>query len=182
VDFVLGSRTRHWRVLNKIDQLKQQDIRSELKLQFNNQLIDRDNNRLTNRSESGLQINSRLRDMINGALTKSEGLGSYNSEYTFIISAVEGAGFDVLLTALEQRAQSSLAGAEQALVTRARHRLALTETVAALDRASSHSLAGQEDLIAEELRSAATALGRLTGRVDVDDVLDVVFRDFCIGK
>jgi tRNA modification GTPase len=39
-----------------------------------------------------------------------------------------------------------------------------------------------EDLIAEELRLAAWALGRLTGRVDVEDVLDVIFRDFCIGK
>ena len=42
--------------------------------------------------------------------------------------------------------------------------------------------AGQEELIAEELRLAARALGRLTGRVDVEDVLDVIFRDFCIGK
>ena len=41
---------------------------------------------------------------------------------------------------------------------------------------------GQEELVAEELRLAARALGRLTGRVDVEDVLDVIFRDFCIGK
>ena len=40
----------------------------------------------------------------------------------------------------------------------------------------------REDLLAEELRLAGRALGRLTGRVDVDDVLDVIFRDFCIGK
>jgi tRNA modification GTPase len=43
-------------------------------------------------------------------------------------------------------------------------------------------LAGREDLLAEELRLAAHALARLTGRVDVDDILDVIFRDFCIGK
>ena len=42
--------------------------------------------------------------------------------------------------------------------------------------------AGPEELVAEELRLAARALGRLTGRVDVEDVLDVIFRDFCIGK
>ena len=40
----------------------------------------------------------------------------------------------------------------------------------------------KEDLLAEELRLAARALGRLTGRVDVEDILDVIFRDFCIGK
>ena len=43
-------------------------------------------------------------------------------------------------------------------------------------------IAGREDLLAEELRIAARALGRLTGRVDVEDILDVIFRDFCIGK
>ena len=42
--------------------------------------------------------------------------------------------------------------------------------------------AGREDIVAEELRLAAAALGRLTGRVDVEDILDVIFRDFCIGK
>jgi tRNA modification GTPase len=39
-----------------------------------------------------------------------------------------------------------------------------------------------EELAAEELRIAAQALGRLLGRVDVEDILDVIFRDFCIGK
>jgi tRNA modification GTPase len=42
--------------------------------------------------------------------------------------------------------------------------------------------ADQEELVAEELRSAAQTLGRLTGRVDVEEILDVIFRDFCIGK
>ena len=39
-----------------------------------------------------------------------------------------------------------------------------------------------EELIAEQLRLAASGLGRLTGRVDVEDILEVIFRDFCIGK
>jgi tRNA modification GTPase len=39
-----------------------------------------------------------------------------------------------------------------------------------------------EELAAEHLRVAALALGRLLGRVDVDDILDVIFREFCIGK
>ena len=60
---------------------------------------------------------------------------------------------------------------------------ALEETVAALDRALAYGGTGDsEELIAEELRGAATTLGRLTGRVDVEDILDVIFRDFCIGK
>ena len=79
-----------------------------------------------------------------------------------------------------QYAEAFLTGAEQSLVTRARHRVALEETLAALIRAE--GVAAAEDLLAEELRTAAHALGRLTGRVDVEDVLDVIFRDFCIGK
>jgi tRNA modification GTPase len=39
-----------------------------------------------------------------------------------------------------------------------------------------------EELVAEELRSASHSLGRLMGRVDVEDVLDVIFREFCVGK
>ena len=83
---------------------------------------------------------------------------------------------------LSQQAETFLAGAEQAVVTRARHRRALEEVVAALGRAQAGEVAAREDLLAEELRIAARALGRLTGRVDVEDVLDVIFRDFCIGK
>jgi tRNA modification GTPase len=71
-------------------------------------------------------------------------------------------------------------GAEPALVTRERHRLALEDARSALGRIAAGPLA--EDLVAEEFRLAARALQRLTGRVDVEDVLDVIFRDFCIGK
>ena len=51
-----------------------------------------------------------------------------------------------------------------------------------VDRCLAEGESGREELIAEELRAAATTLGRLTGRVDVEDILDVIFRDFCIGK
>jgi tRNA modification GTPase len=51
-----------------------------------------------------------------------------------------------------------------------------------LSRAIAEGEAGREDTFAEELRIAAQALGRLTGRVDVEDLLDKIFRDFCIGK
>ena len=88
----------------------------------------------------------------------------------------------MLLDALAQHADKFLAGAESALVTRERHRLALQDTLAALGRALVPELSTREDLLAEELRLAARALGRLTGRVDVDDILDVIFRDFCVGK
>jgi tRNA modification GTPase len=104
------------------------------------------------------------------------------SERAFAISALTGNGVDNLLAALAEFARSCLEQGEPALVTRERHRAALTEVVRALDGAIAEGGAGREDVVAEELRLGARALGRLTGRVDVDDVLDVIFRDFCIGK
>jgi tRNA modification GTPase len=103
-------------------------------------------------------------------------------EFTISISALTGAGVDALATALSAYAKTYFAATESAVITRARHRHALEETVAALDRALAQDHSNGEELIAEELRAAATTLGRLTGRVDVEDILDVIFRDFCIGK
>ena len=98
------------------------------------------------------------------------------------VSAATGAGIDGLETALATYAADYFSATEASIVTRARHRRTFMDAVSALDRAASEDNAGREELIAEELRAAATALGRLTGRIDVDDVLDVIFRDFCIGK
>jgi tRNA modification GTPase len=103
-------------------------------------------------------------------------------QFTLSISALTGQGFEALSAALSAYAKVYFASTESAVITRARHRRALEEAVAALDRAAALDHANDEELIAEELRSAATALGRLTGRVDVEDILDVIFRDFCIGK
>ena len=100
----------------------------------------------------------------------------------FAVSAISGEGMDDLIEALARHADAVLGGAEVALVTRERHRLALQGAGGALERALKEGKAGREDLVAEELRLAARALGRLTGREDDDDLLAVIFRDFCIGK
>ena len=107
---------------------------------------------------------------------------SSESEFILSISALTGVGMEALTAALSAYAKTYFAATESAVITRARHRRALEETVAALDRAVARDRANDEELIAEELRAAATTLGRLTGRVDVEDILDVIFRDFCIGK
>jgi tRNA modification GTPase len=108
----------------------------------------------------------------------------YYSEvkFTLSVSALTGFGMEALTAALSAYAKAYFAATESAVITRARHRHALQETVAALDRALVRNHADCEELIAEDLRAAATTLGRLTGRVDVEDILDVIFRDFCIGK
>jgi tRNA modification GTPase len=100
---------------------------------------------------------------------------------SFAISARAGTGIDELAKALASYAEAFFSAGESVLVTRKRHREALEQAVAALDRALNNP-ADREELIAEEVRAAAVVLGRLTGRIDVEDVLDVIFRDFCIGK
>jgi tRNA modification GTPase len=115
-------------------------------------------------------------------LCKSSESQSGRPPPVFSISATTGAGMDALVRALAAHAADYFTATQSSIVTRARHRRAFEETVAALDRALAEGNSGREELIAEELRSAATTLGRLTGRVDVEDILDVIFRDFCIGK
>jgi tRNA modification GTPase len=122
-------------------------------------------------------------DLADGAMCRSSEPPIKNEFlFSLSISALTGLGMDALESALSTYAKSYFAATESAVVTRARHRHALEETVAALERALHQKNAKHEELIAEELRSAATTLGRLTGRVDVEDILDVIFRDFCIGK
>jgi tRNA modification GTPase len=96
----------------------------------------------------------------------------------FPISALTGQGVDTLLSALGDRVAQSYR-IEAPVLTRARHRQALEEAVAALRRSLSAPL---PELRAEDLRLTLRSLGRITGAVDVEDLLDVIFRDFCIGK
>lgn len=102
--------------------------------------------------------------------------------HTMRLSALTGEGIGELLAWLEAQVIARAGGSESMPMTRARHRDALRDAHAALLRAPA-ALAGQAlDLAAEDLRIAARALGRITGRVDVEDLLDVIFREFCIGK
>lgn len=97
----------------------------------------------------------------------------------FAISVKTGEGIDGLLKALTKEASSRFGELGSPALTRARHREALTDCVSSLFRFAG---AQAPELAAEDLRLAARALGRITGRVDVEDVLDVIFREFCIGK
>jgi len=95
------------------------------------------------------------------------------------ISVKTGENLDGLLAAIQDRVAGSLGIGVGAPLTRQRHREALEACRAALARA----LSGAEvELIAEDVRLAVRGLGRITGRVDVEDVLDAIFGAFCIGK
>jgi tRNA modification GTPase len=159
-----------WLIRNKIDIIQGDKGRSESVSQKDD------------KNESISYTTKPLKNIGNKKLTDKNEFKFNNNECIFGVSAITGEGLEVVIARLAQYAHGYLAGSEPALVTRERHRRALEDTQTALRRALAREIAGREDLLAEELRIAARALGRLTGRVDVEDVLGAIFRDFCIGK
>jgi tRNA modification GTPase len=97
------------------------------------------------------------------------------------VSVATGSGVEALAQSLESRVSGALSGADFPAVTRARHRRRLEEARAHLRRGRESLPLGAE-LAAEDLRLAAGALARVSGKVHAEDVLDVVFANFCIGK
>ena len=99
------------------------------------------------------------------------------------ISAKTGQGMDLLVSNLfEQLSQSGDQGRASALLTRERHRVAVEEALEFIDRAMISVHGTGVELIAEDIRLAARAIGKITGNVSVDDILDRLFSSFCIGK
>ncbi|MFD2232695.1 tRNA uridine-5-carboxymethylaminomethyl(34) synthesis GTPase MnmE [Phaeospirillum tilakii] len=95
------------------------------------------------------------------------------------VSARRGDGIEALLDHLALALEQRLAGGAAPLLTRSRHRAAAEAARAALDGWSAR---GDLGLAAEAVRAAAAALGRITGRVDSEELLDAIFGEFCIGK
>jgi tRNA modification GTPase len=95
------------------------------------------------------------------------------------VSAKTGDGMDALIAALAEKIAQRMDFAASPLITHARHRAAMKEALAALTRFDAHA---PLELSCEELRLAGAAIGKITGKIWVDDVLDLVFSRFCIGK
>ena len=95
------------------------------------------------------------------------------------ISAKDGDGLDFLLEGLTLAVAERCGLAASPSLTRTRHRRSLEDCLAALQR---YDPKGTTELAAEDLRQAARALGQVVGRVGVEDILDVIFMEFCIGK
>ncbi len=98
------------------------------------------------------------------------------------VSGRTGQGLDALISAVNDRL--SLRAARAGVMTRERHRLAMISSIASLESAEAEVKGGlgRAELAAEQLRRAIRALDSLVGRVDVEDLLDEIFANFCIGK
>jgi tRNA modification GTPase len=95
------------------------------------------------------------------------------------VSALTGEGFEPFVARLVKEVEARCQGDGSPCLTRIRHRQALEECLQSLQRCERIA---EIELFAEDLRLATRALGRITGKIDVEEVLDVLFRDFCIGK
>jgi tRNA modification GTPase len=113
-------------------------------------------------------------------LVDSETQRRLSASDSICVSTIENTGIDSLLKFLTAEAEE-LAG-EPAVVTHARQRHALTEAATRIESGIAAARPGWEEIVGEEFRLAARALGRVTGRVGVEEVLDLVFRNFCVGK
>lgn len=98
------------------------------------------------------------------------------------VSGKTGQGLDEMLDKLTSELSSRAVGAT--VLVRERHRQAIISGISALDLAETHINKGSEwsELAAEELRQCLKSLDSLVGRVDVENVLDVIFSSFCLGK
>lgn len=111
--------------------------------------------------------------------TKSDIAEIGSGAYDLVISSKDGSGLDRLLNEIGARAAAAVGEAGDVMPSRLRHVELLKEALHFLRAA----LSGQsQELRAEELRLAAERLGRIIGAVDVEDLLDVIFSQFCIGK
>jgi tRNA modification GTPase len=104
-----------------------------------------------------------------------------SQHFDHVVSSVSGHGVTTLLVGLGDILSRDFGGEEPVAVTRTRHRVALRDCARSIAAALRDDGRGVE-LRAEDLRQAGDALGRVTGRIGVEEMLDVVFRDFCIGK
>jgi tRNA modification GTPase len=96
------------------------------------------------------------------------------------ISIKTSEGLDTLINHVSRETKTLFEDIQNSpSLTRARHREALVEAQDHINRA----LKGfSPDMIAEDIRMSVRSIGRITGRTDVEDLLDIIFRDFCIGK
>jgi tRNA modification GTPase len=114
-------------------------------------------------------------------IDSAEELSRRSAAFDVVVSTRTGKGLEALLGRLSAFLKERFDAAEPALLTRSRHRSGLERCREALLAAVSGEGLGLE-VRAEELRRATDALGRITGAVGVEDLLDVIFGEFCIGK
>jgi tRNA modification GTPase len=114
-------------------------------------------------------------------LLQVSGAGRQPPEDTLLVSSLTGAGLPAMLASLTDLVRREFRQAEDSVIVRARQKQAIADSIRYLNDSLRYDRQHLE-LRAEELRKAAHCLARITGRIDVEDLLASIFSEFCIGK
>ena len=138
---------------------------------------------------SSKSINNEIKKMINKdtivLLNKSDVLDEQNHKFdadTVLASVKENKNIDNLIKKIKEKLSKKFTSNNTALITRERHRVKLNECLKEIDNFLKKDQSKDLELAAEDLRMATRHLGSIVGKVDVEEILGSIFKDFCIGK
>ena len=121
--------------------------------------------------------------VVNKVDSKSDRISSKLKKLNpILLSIKKQKNINKLINSIKQKIKNQFKGSENILITRERHRKNLEECLINLKKFNTKRKVGDFDKAAEDLRLATRSLGKITGKVDVEDILDSIFNDFCIGK
>ena len=138
---------------------------------------------------SNKKISDKIKSMINKdsivLLNKSDVQGKENHKFdvdTILASVKDNKNIDKLINLIKQKIKQKYSSNNSVLITRERHRLKLNECLKEIDKFLKKDQNKDLELAAEDLRMATSHLGSIVGKVDVEEILGSIFKDFCIGK
>ena len=138
---------------------------------------------------SNKKISDKIRSMINKdsivLLNKSDVQDKENHKFdvdTVLASVKDNKNIDKLINLIKQKLDKKFSSSNSALITRERHRVKLNECLKEIDKFLKKDQNKELELAAEDLRMAIRHLGSIVGKVDVEEILGSIFKDFCIGK
>ena len=138
---------------------------------------------------SSKAINNKIKDLINKdsivLLNKSDVEENQNHKFnadTILVSVKDNKNIDILIKKLKEKLSNKFTANNSILITRERHRAKLNECLKEIDNFMKKDQNKDIELAAEDLRMATRHLGSIVGKVDVEEILGSIFKDFCIGK
>ena len=134
-------------------------------------------------------ISKKINDLINKdsivLLNKSDIKDNQDHKFdaeTILVSVKNNKNIDILVNKLKEKLTNKFISNDSALITRERHRVKLNECLIEIENFTKKDQNKDIELAAEDLRMATRHLGSIVGKVDVEEVLGSIFKDFCIGK
>jgi len=138
---------------------------------------------------SSKTINNKIKDLINKdsivLLNKSDIKDNQSHKFdadTILISVKDNKNIDIFIKKLKEKLSKKFTSNNGTLITRERHRVKLNECLKEIDKFLLKNQSKDIELAAEDLRIATRHLGSIVGKVDVEEILGSIFKDFCIGK